>query len=524
MATKWWQRGAIYQIYPRSFSDSSGDGVGDLRGIIERLDYLADGTDASLGVGAVWLSPFYPSPMADFGYDIADYTDVDPVFGTLADFDELLEQAHARGMRVVIDWVPNHTSDQHPWFIESRSRSDSPKRDWYVWRDPAPDGGPPNNWQSSFTAVGAAWTLDRQSGQYYLHSFAREQPDLNWENPEVESAMHDVLRFWLDRGVDGFRMDVIHKIAKDPDLGDNDGALRHDENWPTIHDRLRRIRAVVDEYDDRMIAGEVYLLDLRQLVTYINTGDELDLAHNFVFVHLPWDAGAIRASVEDFQQLAEPTAWPAWFLANHDHSRPATRYATDSHNGERRSRLATMLVTTLRGTPFIYQGEELGLPNAVIPPERVVDLDGRDPERAPIPWAPPSVAGEGAGFTSGIPWLPLVEEAARLNVATQEEEPLSTLTFVLRLLHLRRRAPALQAGEQRSVDAAPSLFCFIRELDEGYLVALNFTSGDVPLALGEEIGQHASAVLSTDPTRALGAVDLAEVVLGPDEGLILRLG
>jgi alpha-glucosidase len=301
----WWQQGVIYQIYPRSFADANGDGVGDLPGILEHLDYLNDGTDASLGVTAIWLSPFYRSPMADFGYDIADYTDVDPIFGTLQDFDNLLAAAHHRDIKVIVDWVPNHTSDQHPWFIESASSRNSAKRDWYVWRDPAPDGGPPNNWQSAFAAVGSAWTFHEPTGQYYLHSFTPHQPDLNWDNPEVEAAMHDVLRFWLNRGADGFRIDVIYKIAKDPELRDNEPGLRHDEDWPTIHDRLRGIRAVIDEYDNRMLVGEVYLMDLRRVVEYINTGDQLHLAHNFVFFHLPWRAAAIRASVQDFVDLAE---------------------------------------------------------------------------------------------------------------------------------------------------------------------------------------------------------------------------
>ena len=229
--------------------------------------------------------------------------------------------------------MPNHTSDQHPWFVESARSLDNAKRDWYVWRDPAPDGGPPNNWRSAFPAVGSAWTFDKTTAQCYLHSFTPQQPDLNWDNPEVEAAMHDVLRFWLDRGVDGFRIDVIHKIAKDPELRDNEPGPQHDEDWPTIHDRLRRIRAVIDKYDDRMIVGEVYLLDLKQLVEYINTGDELHLAHNFVFVHLPWQAAAFRASVQEFKALAEVSAWPAWFLENHDHSRVATRYAAEPGSG-----------------------------------------------------------------------------------------------------------------------------------------------------------------------------------------------
>ncbi len=246
--------------------------------------------------------------------------------------------AHRRGIRVIVDWVPNHTSDQHPWFAESASSRDSPQRDWYVWRDPAPDGGPPNNWQSAFAAVGPAWTFHEATGQYYLHSFTAHQPDLNWDNPGVEAAMHDVLRFWLDRGVDGFRIDVIYKIAKDPELRDNEPGRRHDEDWPTIHERLRGIRRVIDEYDDRMIAGEVYLLDLHRLVEYINSGDQLHLAHNFVFIHLPWRAAAFRASVEELAALAVPTAWPAWFLENHDHSRVATRYAAGPARARARER------------------------------------------------------------------------------------------------------------------------------------------------------------------------------------------
>jgi alpha-glucosidase len=529
---RWWERAVIYQIYPRSFADASGDGVGDLRGITEHLDHLRGAGADSLGVDAIWLSPFYPSPMADFGYDVADYCNVDPLFGTLADFDELLDEAHKRGLKVIIDWVPNHTSDRHPWFLESRGSRDSAKRDWYVWRDPAPDGGPPNGWESAFRAVGPAWTLDEASGQYYLHSFLPEQPELNWDNPEVEAAMHDVLRFWLDRGVDGFRIDVIFKLGKDPELGENEPGRRHDQDWPTVHERLRRIRGVVEEYDERMIVGEVYLLDLRQLVEYINTGDELHLAHNFVFVHLPWDAQAFRASVQQFEELAEEHAWPAWFLENHDHARVPTRYApvrgSDGRGlaGERRGRVALMLVCALRGTPFVFQGEELGLPDAVIPPERIVDVDVRDGERAPLPWRRPSRVGSGAGFTSGRPWLPIVEDAERLSAEAQRDDPDSTLAFTRRLLELRSRTPALQWGAQRSVSGADDVFCFIRELDgERLLIALNFSSRAVPAEIGLEPrdGAAARVELATDPARDGEDVDVAALVLGPDEGLILRL-
>src|SRR3954467_11307022 len=315
----WWQRGAIYQVYPRSFADSDGDGVGDLRGIAEHLDHLE-----ALRVEAIWLSPFYRSPMADFGYDVADYRDVDPLFGTLADLDDLLARAHARGIKVVVDFVPNHSSDQHPWFVESRSSRDNPKRDWYVWRDE------PNNWRSSFRAAGGAWTYDETTRQGYLHSFLPQQPDLNWDNPDVEAAMHDVLRFWLDRGVDGFRIDVVHKLAKDPDLGDEvPGEPPHREDWPTIDDRLRGIRRVVDEYPDRMLGGEVYLFDLRRVVSYIQGGDKLDLAHNFVFVKLPWSAPEFRRAIDEFAARADAASGPAWFLANHDHPRVASRFDTD---------------------------------------------------------------------------------------------------------------------------------------------------------------------------------------------------
>ena len=523
----WWQRGVIYQIYPRSFADANGDGVGDLRGVVEHLDYLNDGTDDSLGVAAIWLSPFYRSPMADFGYDVSDYTDVDPVFGTLADFDDLLAGAHRRGVKVIVDWVPNHTSDQHPWFVKSASSRDSAKRDWYVWRDPAPDGGPPNNWRSEFRAVGPAWTFHEPTGQYYLHSFTPHQPDLNWDNPAVEAAMHDVLRFWLNRGADGFRIDVVYKLGKDPEFRDNEPDLRHDQDWPTIHDRLRRIRAVVEDYDGRVLVGEVYLLDLRRVVEYINTADELDLAHNFVFVHLPWRAAAFGASVQEFTGLAAAAAWPAWFLENHDHSRVATRYADAPGNGPRRARVAAMMICALRGTPFLYYGQELGLPDADIPPDRVVDVDGRDPERAPMPWRPPSRAGPGAGFTTGEPWLPVVADADRLCVQAQEKDPASTLAFVRSLLRLRAREPTLQSGTQVPVSAGPDVFCFERRGDQRFLVALNFSSGPVPLGLGDEAAVPAAGALvelSTDPGRGHDRADPRNLMLGPDEGIILRLG
>jgi alpha-glucosidase len=513
----WWQRGAIYQIYPRSFADSDGDGIGDLRGIAAHLDHLV-----GLRVEAIWLSPFFRSPMADFGYDVSDYCDVDPVFGTLADFDALVRECHARGIRVVIDWVPNHTSDRHPWFQAARSSRDDPRRDWYVWRDPAPGGGPPNDWTSAFEACGPAWTLDEPTGQYYLHSFAPQQPDLNWDNPEVEAAMHDVLRFWLERGVDGFRLDAIVKIAKDPLLRDQAGApRRHDEDWDSIHDRLRGIRRVVDEYPDRVLVGEVVLYDLHRVVSYLEAGDQLHLAHNFQFVRLPWEAEALRTAIDDFEALAEETAWPAWFLANHDLPRTASRFDGAGH-GPARARAAALLLYALRGTPFVYQGEELGLPDAEIPPDRVVDVDGRDPQRAPIPWAPPSSAGPGAGFSTGEPWLPVVADAERLCVERQAADPRSMLALVRRLAALRGGTPALQTGGQRTFEAGADVLAWTREGGGERLLAC-INAAAAPRRLQWQEGGDGVLLLSSDPARAEGPVDLERLELGPAEAILVAL-
>jgi alpha-glucosidase len=516
----WWQRGAIYQIYPRSFADANGDGIGDLAGITGRLDHLE-----ALGAEAIWLSPFYRSPMADFGYDVADYRDVDPVFGTLADFDGLLEAAHARGIRVIVDWVPNHSSDRHPWFVESRASRDTPRRDWYVWHDGDGDGGPPNDWMSEFPAVGRAWSFDAATGQWYLHSFMAEQPDLNWDNPEVEAAMHDVLRFWLDRGVDGFRVDALQRLAHDPHLRPNAGAARrHDQDWDTMHERLRGIRRVVDEYDDRMLVGEVALKDIHRVVSFLNDGDQLHLAHNFVFCELPWDADAFRVSIDDFEALASDVAWPAWFLENHDLPRVASRFGADGL-GPARARGCLLMLYALRGTPFVYQGEELGLPDAEVPAGRVVDVDGRDPERAPMPWRPPSAAGPAAGFTTGAPWLPLVAEAEALNAETQAGDPRSTLHLTRRLAALRRATRALQTGAQRTLDAGGEVLAWVREEDgDRLLAAVNFAPAPAAVVVEEAaLPSEADVVLSTDPDRREGDIDLGDLVLGPGEGVLLRL-
>jgi alpha-glucosidase len=473
----WWRSAVIYQIYPRSFADANGDGVGDLEGIRRRLDYLS-----WLGVDALWLSPIYPSPQADFGYDVADYCAIDPAFGTLDDFDRLLAEAHARGLRVLLDWVLSHTSDRHPWFREARASRDNPWRDWYVWRDR------PNNWRAHFG--GSAWTFDPPTGQHYLHSFLPEQPDLNWRNPAVSEAMFGVMRFWLDRGVDGFRLDAVRRLAKDPRFRDNPASaamagepgtlepdLRRQLNHPDIHPILRRLRAEVDYYPgERALLGEVNLPTVRQIARYYGRQDELHLAFLFPLLHAAWDAGVWReALAEAAAALARRGAWPAWALSNHDNPRARTRYGSDA-----RARAAVMALLTLRGTPVLYAGEELGLEDAVVPPALARDPGGRDGCRAPLPWdAEPDHGWPGA--RPGLPWPP---EPEHRNVATEQGDPSSILNLVRRLLAARRASPALRSGGQRLLPTPPGVLAYLRVRGVDHRLALlNFRPEpvDVPV-------------------------------------------
>jgi alpha-glucosidase len=468
----WWHRAVFYQIYPRSFLDTDGDGVGDLAGIRKRLDYLFE-----LGVDALWLSPIYPSPMRDFGYDVADYCDVDPVFGSLADFDLLLAEAHERGLRVIIDWVPNHTSSDHPWFLDARTSRTSAHRDWYIWRDATADGGPPNNWVRNWS-VGPqpepAWTFDDLTEQYYLHCFLPGQPDLNWSNVAVRSAMADTLRFWLDRGVDGFRMDVIHLIGKADGLPDDPEELRALgrvplNDVPVTHEYLREIRGVLDAREgDPVSVGEVYLLDPERVVDYYGHGDELHLSFNFTPMMTPWRAERwceLIVRNEGYHRARD--AWPTWVLSNHDNPRVATRLKGDAQ----RTRAAAVLLATLRGTPFLYAGEELGLRDADIPPERVVDPGGRDGCRAPIPWT----SEPGHGWT-GAPWLPFAANAESLAAEVQGRDPASLLNFWRSLLALRRSSPALLHGDLTAVRAREDVLSFERRAgDEVIDVCVSFS-------------------------------------------------
>ncbi len=486
-------------MYPRSFADSDGDGVGDLEGLRSRLDYVA-----SLGVEAIWLSPVFPSPMADFGYDVSDYCDIDPTFGTLADFDALISDAHARGLRVVLDWVANHTSDEHSWFRESRASRDNPKRDWYVWADPAPDGGPPNDWTSAFSAVGPAWTLDEQTGQYYLHSFAPQQPDLNWDNPQVEAAMHETVRFWLDRGVDGLRLDAIIKIAKDPLLRDTAGAPSpYHEDWETIHDRLARLRQVLDDYPDTMMVGELWARDLPRFVTFL-TGTGMHLAHNFEFVELPWDADAYRSFIDRFEAQTQsvPDLWPCWFLENHDLPRVASRF-DEAGLGPARARAVLLMLYALRGTPSCTRPGARP-PGCRGPPSALSTSMAATPSGRPSRERP-SQAGPGAGFTTGEPWLPLVGDAEGLCVQAQETDPLSSLHLTRRLAALRRGIPALQHGSQRTLPTAAGVLAWLRETDgDRYLAVVSFATVAVPAGLPADLPDVGRLLLATSPSRAGG--------------------
>jgi alpha-glucosidase len=524
----WWQTGILYQVYPRSFQDSNGDGVGDLAGIVARLPYLVE-----LGIDAIWLSPIFTSPMADFGYDIADYTSIDPLFGTLDDFDALVARAHSLGLKLLLDFVPNHTSDRHPWFAESRISRQSAKRDWYIWRNGAPQGGPPNNWLSEFG--GSAWQYDEASDQYFYHAFLRQQPDLNWRNPLVREAMHEVMRFWLNRGVDGFRVDVIWHLIKDegfrdnppnPDFSAGDPPYRsllpvYSADRPEVHEVIRGLRAVVDEYADRVLIGEIYL-PVEKLVAYYGTDlSEAHLPFNFSLIETPWRAPMIASLIDRYEAALPLGAWPNWVLGNHDRPRLASRL------GLEQARVAAMLLLTLRGTPTLYYGDEIGMIQVSIPPSRVRDpweLNvpglglGRDGCRTPMQWD----GSGGAGFSTGEPWLPLAADSAISNTESAHADPASLLNLYRRLIGLRRARPALTRGTYRPLADTQSLLAFERAADgERLVVVLNFTA-DASDSLMLPEACAGALLLSTTPERS-GEVIAGPLTLRPHEGLIILL-
>lgn len=524
----WWQRGVIYQIYPRSFMDSDNDGVGDLAGIEQRLDYLQ-----WLGVDAIWISPIYPSPMADFGYDVSNYTDVHPLFGTLAEFDRLLEATHARGMRLLLDFVPNHSSDLHPWFLESRSSRENPRRDWYLWSDAAADGGPPNNWRSVFG--GSAWEWDELTGQYYYHAFLKEQPDLNWRNPEVQEAMLDVLRFWLDRGVDGFRVDVLWHMVKDARLRDNPpnpdyvpGQPPYEEllasfstDQPEVHDIVARMRELVDGYEERLLIGEIYLPIARLVSYYGEDGSGVHLPFNFQLITLPWDARAIAAAVSEYEGSLPLHGWPNWVLGNHDQPRVASRV------GREQARVAAMLLLTLRGTPTIYYGDELGMHDVAIPPEGIRDPQAlnmpgvgrsRDPARTPMQWS----AHANTGFSDAESWLPVSMDYPRFNVERERDDPHSMLSLYRSLLMLRSREPALQVGDYTPVPADGAVICYLREhAGARFLIALNL--GHAPTIVEPAHPPVTGTVACATYRGREGTRVEGRILLGGDEGLVIQL-
>jgi alpha-glucosidase len=514
---RWWREGVLYQIYPRSYADADGDGVGDLRGIIDRLDYLA-----WLGVDGIWLNPVTVSPDVDWGYDVADYTGVQPVLGTLGDVDELIAAAGEHEISVLLDLVPNHTSIEHPWFVESRSSRTNPKRDWYVWADPKPDGSPPNNWQSSFG--GPTWTFDETTGQYYLHNFLAEQPDLNWWNEGVRDEFDRILRFWFDRGAAGFRIDVVHMVVKDALLRDNPPAT-DDDHWmvqltgqrqvyngnrPEVHDVIRRWRAIADSYDPpRVLVGETHVFDTDAMLSFYGTGDELNLAFNFLLLHSRFEADALRKIVEATLGAIPTDSWPVWTGGNHDMYRFPSRWA---EGDSAKTRCALMMLLTLPGSVFLYYGDELGMPDTDVPKGRLEDpvgkrlypVYGRDPERTPMPWSPQP----GGGFTAPgeEPWLPFGDLAA-CNVEDQRRDPNSVLSLCRDLIALRVAVPDLRAGPYTRHAAEGGLWVWRR--GERVVVALNL-GGDparVEMANGilristrrERDGERVAGSLTLDP-------------------------
>jgi alpha-glucosidase len=472
----WWREGVLFQIYPRSFADSNGDGIGDLRGVIAHLDYLQ-----WLGIDGIWLNPITVSPDKDFGYDVADYCQVQPAFGDLGTVDELIAEASRRGIRVILDLVPNHTSDQHPWFLDSRRSRDARRRDWYVWAGPRPHGGLPNNWLSAFG--GPAWSLDDKTGQYYLHQFLPEQPDLNWWNPDVRDAFDDILRFWFDRGVAGFRIDVANAIVKDRQLRDNPPVpvqgppTTFNANQPEVHEVFQRWRRVANGYSPpRILIGETGVPQVADLARYYGADDQLHLAFNFAFSEAPFRANALRGVIEATEKALPTSAWPVYTASNHDMSRFPTRWGDGD---EAKARCALLVLLTLRGTPFLYYGDEIGMRDTPIARADIKDWAGagngrsRDPERTPMPWT----SGPGAGFTTatGRTWQPL-GDVKSVNVADQRRDPGSVLSLVRDLIVFRRTSPDLRSGAYASLPAPSGVWAWHR--GGSTTVALNLSDAE----------------------------------------------
>ncbi|MHB1341822.1 MAG: alpha-amylase family glycosyl hydrolase [Coriobacteriia bacterium] len=537
-APPWWQTGVIYQIAVPSFFDADGDGRGDLRGIMEKLDYLNDGTASSLGVGTIWLTPINTSPLNDFGYDVSDYYSINPIYGTMQVFDELVSACHERGMRVMMDLVLNHTSSEHPWFVESRSSCDNPRRDWYVWRDGRAPGRPPNEWLA--VVEGSAWEYDEITGQYYYHAFLPFQPDLNWRNPEVKHEMLGVVRYWLDKGVDGFRLDLINFLYEDEQLRDNPTKLfgvrpylaqkhLHDFSQPESLEIARDLRRLSDESGDRVLMGEICSDSREDCVAYLGDGtDRLHLSFYLDFIRQKWSAAGFRTSVQWLEEHLPPDTWPCYYLNNHDLPRTYTRLGGRG-NESARAKVAAAMLLTLRGTPIIYYGEEIGMPESRVPRSVMDDPLGpkywplgvsRDGCRTPMQWSP----GRNAGFTEGAPWLPVDGSYPLTNVELENGTPGSLLNWYRRLIHLRRAKAALHSGAYAPIEDVPrGVFAYTRQSgDETVAVLLNFTAQRAPVRAPGISGAAGAwrTLLSTHSTEGIECAP--RLVLQPHEALILE--
>ncbi|MEM8571588.1 MAG: alpha-glucosidase [Pseudomonadota bacterium] len=530
---EWWRGCVLYQIYPRSFQDGNGDGIGDIKGISRRLEHVA-----SLGVDAIWLSPVFPSPMADMGYDVSNYTDIDPLFGDLADFDAMIAEAHGLGLKVIIDQVLSHTSEEHPWFVESRLSRDNPKADWYVWVDPEPDGTPPNNWLSIFG--GGAWEWDSRRRQYYFHNFLVQQPDLNLHNPAVQEAVLEAMRFWLERGVDGFRLDTVNFYFHDQALRNNPAAERADKlppvnpyemqhqdfarNRPENIDFLHRMRALLDEYDDRMLVGEVGERGERSvalMTEYTKGQDRLHMAYSFELLEAAFRPLDIMRGLRAFFDRG-PDSWPCWSFSNHDIVRHVTRWADYGASQDTLAKLCAAILVSLRGTVCLYQGEELGLGESELEFEELTDppgirfwpeYKGRDGCRTPMPW---DSSIPSSGFSSVSPWLPVKPPQAKRNVAAQESNAQSVLHFYRALLAWRRKRPVLRSGDIEFLELTVPVLAFLRSSKGGSLAcAFNMSLDSVKLTV-------AGARLDAEAPNQQATLDGGCLTLGPNGFALLE--
>lgn len=526
----WSRYAVVYQIYPWSFKDSNNDGIGDLQGIIDKLNYLNDGTEKSLGISAIWLSPIYKSPMVDFGYDVSDYTDIDPVFGDLKTFGHLVKEAHKRNIKIIMDFIANHTSVEHLWFKESRSSKTNPKRDWYIWKDPKSDGSPPNNWLSVFG--GSSWTLDKKTNQYYLHSFLPEQPDLNWRNIKVRTAMEKVLEFWIHKGVDGFRSDAAYHLIKDDQFRDDppnpeykgikdsyNGLLHtYSQGRSEALDTINTFCSILGLHKDKYMVSEAYLDVPEMAKLYKACSNNLHAPFNFNLISLPWDGKLVKNHIDSFEASLSKDDWPNYVLGNHDRPRVVTRV------GEKRARLLAMLLFTLRGMPFVYYGEEIGMENGNIPPDKQKDLFGnllaanRDGERTPMQWDDSRYSG----FSIAKPWLPVSKKIKDVNVEKELNDPLSMLHLYRKLIHYRTHNHILLHGSYRSLDLGNNhVFAYLRELgDKKVLVVLNFSKDKESVSFPY---QKARVVCTTNREKEDKTIDTRKITLAPYQGYVVKV-